>query len=156
MDPSLPLHPAVVHFPVAASFFAAFALGAALLRPGTRSASLPAAILLLGVAVTGGLAGVLTGWRWADGLAYLVGGWGPLPGPAAAAGLARRHALLGFAFLAASALALALALRARRRDAPPGLAFFATLFSCALVAAAGHAGGTMVHRPPAAVSPAAR
>ena len=146
----MPLHPAVVHFAVAAPFFAAFALALAVLRPGTRSAALPAAVLLLVVAVAGGFAGALTGWLWADGLAYLAGGWGPLPGTEAAAGLARRHALLGFGSLAAAALALGLALRARRRDTPPGLALLATLLACALVGAAGHAGGTMVHRPPAA------
>ena len=146
----MPLHPAVVHFAVAAPFFAAFALALAVLRPGTRSAALPAAVLLLVATVGAGLVGAFTGWLWADGLAYLAGGWGPLPGPEAAAGFARRHALLGLGSLAAAALALGLALRARRRDTPPGLALLATLLACTLVAAAGHAGGTMVHRSPAA------
>ena len=126
MTPSLPLHPAVIHFPIAAAFFAAAALALAHLRPGARAASLAAAVLLLGVAVAGGLAALVTGWRWADELAYLAGGFGPVPGPQAVEGLARR------------------------RGGSPLPALLATLLACALVGAAGHAGGTMVHRPPAA------
>ena len=61
MDSSLPLHPAVIHFPIAAAFFAAAALALAHLRPGARAASLAAAVLLLGVAVAGGLAAFVTG-----------------------------------------------------------------------------------------------
>ena len=148
MTPSLPLHPAVVHFPIAAAFFAAGALALAHFRARTRAASLSAAALLLGVAVAGGLAASVTGWRWADELAYLAGGWGPLPGPKAVEGLAQRHALLGFASVAAATVALALVLRARRREAPPTLALLAALLASALVGAAGHVGGTMVHAPP--------
>ncbi len=149
MGPSLPLHPSVVHFPVAATFFAAGALLLALLRPGARAACLSSAALLLAVSVAGGLAAVATGWIWADGLAYLVGGAGPIPGPSAAGGLARRHALLALAFLAAATLALALVLRARLQGRPFRAALLATLLACALVGATGHVGGTMVHAPPA-------
>jgi len=149
MGTPLPLHPAVVHFPVAATFFAAGALLLALARPAARSACLSAAALLLAVSVAGGLAGVVTGWLWADSLAYLVGGVGPIPGPAAVEGLARRHALLALGYLAATAVALALVLRARRSEKPFGAALLATVLACALVGATGHVGGTMVHAPPA-------
>lgn len=148
MTPSLPLHPAVIHFPIAAAFFAAAALALAHFRPGARAASLSAAALLLSVAVAGGLAALVTGWRWADELAYLAGGWGPLPGPKAVEGLAQRHALLGLASVVTAAVALALVVRARRREAPPALALLAALLASALVGATGHVGGTMVHNPP--------
>lgn len=148
MNPSLPLHPAVIHFPIAAAFFAAGALALAHFRPGARAASLSAAALLLSVAVAGGLAAFVTGWRWADELAYLAGGIGPIPGPKAVEGLAQRHALLGLASVGTAAVALALVLRARRREAPPTLALLAALLASALVGATGHLGGTMVHNPP--------
>jgi uncharacterized membrane protein len=144
----LPLHPSLVHFPIAGAIFAAVALALAWLRPKEREAALGAAVLLLAAAAAGGVAAAVTGWLWADKLAYLAGGWGPVPGPKAVEGLARRHALLAFAFLAAVAAALALALRARRRGLSPGPALLAALLAAALVGLTGHFGGTMVHAPP--------
>ena len=144
----LPLHPAVVHFPVAGAFFAAGALALALCRPAHRLAALAGAALLLAAAVAGGLGAAVTGWRWADQLAYLAGGWGPIPGPKAIEGLAQRHALLALAAIAAAALALGLTLAARKREGTPLPALLAALLSCALMAATGHVGGTMVHAPP--------
>lgn len=147
--PAVPIHPAVVHFPVAGAFFAAGALALAAWRPAHRAAALAGAVLLLAATVAGGLAAGLTGWRWADELAYLAGGFGPIPGPAAVEGLAQRHALLGLASVAAAALALSLALVARRRDGSVLPALLAALLTCALMGATGHVGGTMVHAPPA-------
>jgi len=144
----VPIHPALVHFPVAGVFFAAGALALGLFRPAQRAAALAGAALLLAAAVAGGLAAALTGWRWADELAYLSGGWGPLPGPKAVEGLALRHALLGLAAVAAAALALGLTLLARRREGSPAPALLAALLACTLMAATGHVGGTMVHAPP--------
>ncbi len=144
----LPLHPALVHFPIAGSFFAAGALALALWRPAHRAAAVAGAALLLAATVAGGFAAAFTGWRWADQLAYLAGGWGPIPGPKAVAGLAQRHALVALAAVAAAGLALALALLSRRRDTSPLPAFLAALLACALMAGAGHIGGTMVHAPP--------
>jgi uncharacterized membrane protein len=145
---ALPLHPALVHFPIAGAFFAAAALALAWLRPKERDAALGAAVLLLAAAAAGGVAAAVTGWFWADKLAYLAGGWGPLPGPKAVEGLARRHALLAFAFLVAVSTALVLAFRARRRGLSPVPALLAALLAAALVGLAGHLGGTMVHAPP--------
>jgi uncharacterized membrane protein len=152
MTPSLPIHPVLVHFPIAAAFFAAGALALGLLRPGARPAFLGGAALLLSVAVVGGVAATVSGWLWADQLAYLAGGWGPVPGPKAVEGLARDHALLAFGSIAAATVALGLVLHARRRNASPLLALLATLLACGLVAATGHLGGTMVHAPPAPAS----
>lgn len=149
ITPSLPLHPSLVHFPIAGTFFAAAALAFAVFRPRARSASLTAAALLLAAAMAGGIAAAVTGWLWADQLAYLAGGWGPIPGPKAVEGLAQQHALLAITFLAAVGIALTLALAARRRDRPPVLALLAAVLACGLVAAVGHIGGTMVHAPPA-------
>ena len=146
--PELPIHPAVVHFPVAGAFFAAGALALGLWKPDRKAPALAGAALLLGATVAGGLAALLTGWRWADALAYLAGGWGPIPGPKAVEGLARKHALLALAAVAAAALALGLALLARKGDGSLLPAFLATLLACALMAATGHIGGTMVHAPP--------
>jgi uncharacterized membrane protein len=144
----LPIHPAIVHFPVAGSFFAAGALALALWKPAHRLAALAGASLLLAATVVGGLAAAFTGWRWADQLAYLAGGWGPIPGPKAVEGLAQRHALVALAAIAVAALALALTLASRRREGAPMAALLAALLSCALMAATGHIGGTMVHAPP--------
>ena len=146
----LPLHPAVIHFPVAGSFFAAGALALGLWKPAHRPAALSGAALLLAATVAAGLAALVTGWRWADQLAYLAGGWGPLPGPKAVEGLAQRHALLAFAAVAAAAVALGLVLLARRREGSPLPALLAALLSSALMTATGHVGGTMVHAPPEA------
>lgn len=146
----LPLHPAIIHFPVAGAFFAAGALALALWKPAQRAAALSGAALLLATTVAAGLAALFTGWRWADQLAYLAGGWGPIPGPKAVEGLAQRHALLALAAVAAAALALGLVLLARRRESSPLLALLAALLGFALMAATGHVGGTMVHAPPEA------
>lgn len=144
----LPLHPALIHFPIAGTVFAVAALAIATLRPSGRAASLTASILLLSAAIAGALAAATTGWLWADKLAYLAGGWGPIPGPKAIEGLARRHALLAYSFVAAAVTALVLAIRARRRGGSPVPALLAALVAAGLVLAAGHAGGTMVHAPP--------
>jgi hypothetical protein len=150
----------MVHFPIAGAFFAAAALAIGVARPAARSASLNAAGLLLGAAVAGGIAAAVSGWLWADQLAYLAGGWGPIPGPKAVEGLARQHALLAISFVAVASVALGFVLAARRRERPPILALFAAVLACGLVAATGHLGGTMVHAPPApsdeAAPPAAR
>jgi hypothetical protein len=138
----------VVHFPVAGSFFALAALGIAVTRPRARAASLVAAGLLQAASFAGGLAAAVTGWLWADQLAYLAGGWGFIPGPKAVEGLARQHALLAVAFVLSAGLALAMTLAARRHDRPPVPALLAAALACGLVAAAGHLGGTMVHAPP--------
>ena len=144
----LPLHPVVVHFPVAGAFFAAGALALGLWKPAQRPSALAGAALLLVATVAGGLAALVTGWRWADQLAYLAGGWGPIPGPKAVEGLAQRHALLAIGAVATAAVALLLALAARKREGSLLPAFLAALLSCALMAATGHIGGTMVHAPP--------
>ena len=148
VPPSLPLHPVVIHFPIAGAFFAAAALALAVARRSARPSCMDAAALLLTATVAGGLASLVTGYLWADQLAYLAGGWGPIPGPKAVEGLAQRHALLAFAFVLAASLALGLVLRARKREDPPVAALVAGLLACALVGAAGHLGGTMVHAPP--------
>ena len=144
----LPIHPSLVHFPIAGAFFAAAALALATLRSRDRAPALTASILLLSATIAGALAAAVTGWLWADKLAYLAGGWGPIPGPKADEGLARRHALLAAAFLTAAVAALVLALRARRTGGSPVPALLAALLAAALVAATGHLGGTMVHAPP--------
>jgi uncharacterized membrane protein len=144
----LPIHPSLVHFPIAGAFFAAAALALATLRPADRAPALTASVLLLSATVAGALVAAFTGWLWADKLAYLAGGWGPIPGPKAVEGLARTHALLALTFFAAAVAALVLALRARRRGGSPVPALLTALLACALVAATGHVGGTMVHAPP--------
>ena len=146
--PTLPIHPAIIHFPIAGVFFAAGALLLSVVRPSTRDASLMGAILLLGAALTGGVAALVTGYLWADQLAYLAGGWGPIPGPKALEGLAPRHALLAFSTFLVAAIGLALSLLARRRRTSPVPALLAAVLACALAAATGHVGGTMVHAPP--------
>lgn len=147
------LHPELVHFPIAGAFFAAAALLLAVARPRTRQASVSASALLLAATIAGGLAALVTGYLWADQQAYLTGGWGPIPGPRAVGGLARRHALLAFASLLAAAAAFVLALKSRRRGNAPIPALLAALLASALVAATGHVGGTMVHAPPQGVTP---
>ena len=145
---ALPLHPAVVHFPIAGAFFAAAALLLAVASPRARSGGVTSAALLLVAAIGGGLASLVTGYFWADKEGYLAGGWGPIPGPKAVEGLAQRHALLALAAVVAMAVALVLALRSRRRGDAPAAALLVALLASALVAATGHLGGTMVFAPP--------
>ena len=145
---ALPLHPAVVHFPIAGAIFAAAALLLAVASPRARSAGVTSAALLLAAAIGGGLAALVTGYFWADQQGYLAGGWGPIPGPKAVEGLAQRHALLALAAVLLMAISLVLALKSRRRGDTPILALLVALLASALVAATGHVGGTMVHAPP--------
>ena len=56
--------------------------------------------------------------------------------------------VLALAAVVAAALALGLTLAARKREGTPLPALLAALLSCALMAATGHVGGTMVHAPP--------
>lgn len=143
----LPLHPSLVHFPIAGAFFAAVALAIATLRRADRGPALTASVLLLSATVAGALAAAYAGWIWADKLAYLAGGWGPIPGPLAVMGLARKHALLALTFLTAAVAALVLALRARLKGGSPAPALLAALLAAALVTVTGHVGGTMVYAP---------
>ena len=146
-----PLHPALAHFPVAATVFAALALLAAAARPReSRAPWVSGAALLLGSALASGLAAAVAGHAWADSLGLLPAGeW--VPPAAARAGVLRRHALLGAGSLLAASLAPAAGLRALatlaahapRSSLAASLA--AALLSALLALAAGHDGGRMAH-----------
>lgn len=143
----LPLHAALVHFPVAASFFALVSLSAGVLVPPARRRPwLSAATLLLVATAVSGIAAVVTGRGWADASGLLpAGGW--LPARGLKDGLPFRHALLGLSGTLTSLVSGAAAFRAWRSGRGTGMALFLALVTTALVFWAGHAGGLLVHTP---------
>ncbi len=141
----VPVHPLLAHFPIAAAVFGAAAFLVAALRSdeaGWRTGGmllLALALLLLPVMI-------LTGRVWGLGLGMLrEGAW--LPGASVENGVFRSHVLLATAGGLAAIAAFPLAVRARdpRRSAVPALLACAVV--AALLVAAGHQGGRMVHRP---------
>lgn len=141
----VPVHPAAVHFPVAAVFFAAGAYFVALVRPDKARAawSNGGAVLLLVALVT--LPGaVVTGRAWAESLGFLEEG-ALLPGPLVFEGNLRRHAVVASIAGALVLLGLVTALLARRKKVSIWLPFALSLLASGAMAYTGHLGGTMVH-----------
>lgn len=151
----VPLHPAIVHFPVAGSVFAALALGAGLSRSGPdRAVWRDGASLLLAATLLGQIAAAVSGHFWADGLGLLPGG-GLLPSAATLDGFLRRHVLLSLGAFVATALALALARRAVRHPGAFAWASAWAALAATLLLLTAHHGGVMVYTKPLvpAVSP---
>lgn len=149
----VPLHAALVHFPVAAGLFGLLATLAALpLAPPRRRPWLAGAALLLALAAVTGLLAAVTGRSWAEARGLLPdGGW--LPASAVRSGLALRHALLGLAGTLLAALAALAAHRTRRSGKGLVLALFLALAAAGALLVGGHAGGVMVHVPQEAPAP---
>ncbi len=155
----LPVHPAVVHFPIAASLFAAAALvvAAGLTLKGGAEASRPwrmAGLLLLAVAL---LATPLTIWS-GRGLAVSLDDMGSgslLPKKDAEDGVLYRHALSAGAATLVLLAAFLLAYAGRDPKKPVLPAAAAALLAAALMGYTGHLGGTMVFKPAGAPAEAA-
>lgn len=143
----VPLHAALVHFPIAASVFGLAGLATALLLPASRRRPwlAGAALLLLAAALTGGAASV-TGRGWAESSGLIPGG-GWIPARELEGGLPFRHALLGLATTGASLVSAVAAFRAFRSGRGAVLAFLLALATASLALSAGHAGGLLVHAP---------
>lgn len=143
----VPLHAALVHFPIAAAVFGLAAVGVAfLLAPPRRRPFLLGGALLLCAGTLFGLGAAVTGRAWAEAGGFLPGG-GWVPDARLRAGLPRWHALLGLAGCVASALAAAAAFRAAGSRERPAAALFLALLSAATLLVAGHLGGILVHVP---------
>lgn len=147
----VPLHPVVIHFPIAGAIFGTVALLGALFQEARRKAWLDGAALLLLSALLAAPVAFVTGRAWADSEGYLAGG-GILPGRTVFAGLPWLHAVLALSASAVVALTLALTQRTRKSGGSPLLPLLAALLASGLMAAAGHIGGTMVHAPPPATA----
>jgi len=142
----LPLHPAVVHFPLAGSVFAALLLAIGLRDHGKGLAYLNAAIPVLVVTLLSVPLAIWTGHAWAEASGLLPdGGW--LPAASVLKGFLRRHVLLASAGSACLLITLPLAIAARNRRLTAALALVSALLGAGLLSAAGHQGGMMVHRP---------
>lgn len=157
----LPLHPAVVHFPIAGSVFAAVALAVAggLTATGRAEASGPwrrAGLLLLLVAL---LATPVTIWS-GRGLAISLDDMNEgslLPKRTAEEGVLYKHALSAGATAVALLAASILAYASRSTEKPVLPAAAAALLAAVLMSYTGHLGGTMVFKPagpPAEADPA--
>jgi uncharacterized membrane protein len=144
----VPMHPAVVHFPIAAAVFAVAALAGAVLQRSKRTAWLDGAALILAAGVLAAPLAAFTGRQLADAQGYLGAAGALLPQAGVFGGLPRLHAILALAGSAALLAALALTLVARKRSGAPVPALLAAFVAAALIGSAGHIGGTMVHAPP--------
>jgi uncharacterized membrane protein len=143
----VPLHPLLAHFPIAAAVFAAMAFLVAVLRP-EEGAWRNGGTLLLAVALLLVPLMVLTGRAWGLGLGMLrEGAW--LPDASVEGGVFRSHVLLGTAGGLAALAAFPIAWRGRDPRGSALTAFVASATVAALLLAAGHQGGRMVHRPTA-------
>ena len=139
----LPLHPALVHFPVAATVLAAAALLAGAARSGSaRAPWLDRATFLLGTAVLSTPAAIASGRLW-SGTLHLWTGPALLPPAAVEDGLLLRHVLGAASTLVLAFLGLVLALASRSGRAP---FWSVVLVACAAASAAcltAHVGGSM-------------
>ncbi len=158
----LPLHPAVAHFPIAASLFGAAALVVAawLTTRGRAEASRPwrmGGLLLFAVALLAVPVMIWSGRSLAISLDDMNEG-SLLPKRNAEEGVLYEHAL-GAAATALAVLAAFLLAYVGRDPRKPALpAAIAALLAAALMSYTGHLGGTMVFKPagPPAEADAAR
>jgi hypothetical protein len=151
-------HPAVVHAPLGAALFLPAALGLALRarrhrRPAARE-WLRTAWFLAILGVLGGLAAIVSGYAFARELGGIApGAWlaRPVRPEPSFPALLRHHQILALLGLPAGVACLALLARSRRGGAwALGAALLAALVWLGLWGAAGHWGGRMVFRDPAA------
>ena len=153
-----PLHPLLVHFPVACPILAFLALlGSRFLN---KKWLLDSAALLWILTFLSALGALLTGHLFSLHLG-LVSQFSLLPPESAAKGHLRDHALLGLFSIGASLLALAAAVRIlQKRPWPFPGQMSVGLLTAVLFAWTGHEGGEMVYGPgdisPAPVSAASQ
>lgn len=154
MIDGVPLHSALVHFPIAAAVFGLVAIALATVVPASRRAAFLSggALLLLGGALLG-IGAAFSGRAWAEASGLLPGG-GWIPPGTLRDGLARRHALLGLAGCLVSALGAAAAFRAPGGRGRASVALALALAASGLLLVAGHFGGVLVHVPDPAGAPA--
>jgi uncharacterized membrane protein len=137
----VPVHPAVIHLPIAATLLAA---GAVVLGRLTKAQKewLDRATLLLFVAVVTTPVAMLSGRSWSRSLGLWTGSsW--LPAADVEEGLLRRHVLGAAVTMALAAVALLVALAARRGRVPYW-ALILVVSACAIAAGiTGHIGGDM-------------
>ena len=138
----LPLHPAAVHFPIAALFFAAGALLMAQLRGSERGRVwLDGATLLLSVAILTLPGAAITGRLWADSKGFVPNGE-IIPTAEYLEGNLRRHVQLAIVGVVLTGTALWASQRARR-GGPVVLALILAGLAAAVIGYVGHLGGTM-------------
>ena len=143
MREGLPLHPALVHFPVAATVLAAGALLAGAARSGSaRAPWLDRATFLLATAVLSTPAAIASGRAW-SGTLRLWSGFSLLPPLDAEDGLLRRHVLGAVLTLVLAFVALILALASRSGRASLWPVVFVSAAAAAAACLTAHVGGTM-------------
>jgi uncharacterized membrane protein len=144
MPDALPLHPALVHFPVAATVLAAGAALAAAVRPRTELREwLDRTSFLLGSAVASTPAAIVSGRAWSRSLGlWAAPSW--LPPAAVEDGLLRRHVLAAVLTMALASCALLLSLFARRGRLPLWPVVLVVSSSAAAACLTAHVGGGMV------------
>lgn len=143
-----PLHPAVIHFPIALSLIAVLF---DLVSRHRRAAALePAGAVLMTLAAVGGIVATLTGDAAHDEAVV----------PRAAAALLERHEELGelamWALIVLAVARVALALWRRFRGVAAAAYLLAAAAVAALVAYQGHVGGQLVFRHGVGTAPVQR
>ncbi len=140
-----PIHPGLVHFPIAGTIFAVLALLIALKRPDPeRRAWRDGGTLLLLAALLSTPLVVLSGRGWAASKGHLPEG-ALLPPPEILEGALRQHAILANVGATLLAGAFAAAVLARRGRSPLWLAAVLSVAAAAVIAYTSHIGGLMVH-----------
>ena len=143
MRDALPLHPALIHFPVAATVLAAGAAIAGVLRPGERREWLDRTTLLLASAVAATPAAMISGRAWSRSLGlWATAAW--LPPGDVEDGLLRRHVLAAVLTMALASCALLLSFFARRGRLPLWPVVLVVSASAAAACLTAHVGGGMV------------
>jgi uncharacterized membrane protein len=143
LQESLPLHPALVHFPVAATVLAAGALLACATRSGSERAPwLDRATFLLATAVLSTPAAMASGRLW-SGTLHLWTGSSLLPPLDVEDGLLRRHVLGAALTLVLAFVGFILALATRSGRAPLWPVVLVAFAAAALACLTAHVGGAM-------------
>ena len=145
----LPLHPAVIHFPIVATMFALGACLGCLLTPRLqRKEWLDRATLLSFIAVLSTPVAIVSGRAWSRSLGlWSEASW--LPAAGVEGGLLRRHVEAALLTMALSSLALLLALASRRQRAPLWVLILVVAASAIAAVMTAHVGGQMVFGTPA-------
>ena len=139
-------HPAMIHFPIAATLFLVPALFLARREGARAEAWALTARYLAWIGLLSFLPPLFSGYLWAKGMSLIPGGhWlAPVADPTDDFGmLVRRHQLMSLAAMAAGALTVWLL--SRRRGRPGSLALALGCAWMAATLATGYFGGKMTH-----------
>jgi len=140
----LPLHPAVIHFPIVTTMLALAACLVCFLKPSLRRKEwLDRATLLAFIAVLSTPLAIISGRAWSRSLGlWREASW--FPASDVEGGLLRRHVEGALLTMALSSVALLLALASRRQRAPLWALILVVAAAAIAAVMTAHVGGRMV------------